>query len=105
MRTGSSRTPWSDEAERGPQHEPDQEVDEDRDDERDVVEPHGALVVGADEAWRVEVDPADPREPRDDGDLAEEVVRDHGVRQRDHQEVDARAAAGDGAEHEADERS
>ncbi len=43
-------------------------------------------------------DPADAAEARHDRDLAEEQVRDHGEDQRDHQEVDAVAAAGQRAE-------
>ena len=43
-------------------------------------------------------DAADPAEARDRRDLAEEQVRDHGVRQRDHQEVNADTPARERAE-------
>ena len=56
----------------------------------------------ADEGGRVPVDAGDRREPPELDHLAEEVVGDHAVREREHQEVDPQAAGRDGPEEHAD---
>ena len=96
--------PLERDAERGPHDVADQAVDDEGGTERDVVE---AVAVGddvADEARRVAVDAADPREAGDHGHLADEVEGDHRERQRDHQEVDPEAARGDRAEDHPEQR-
>ena len=58
----------------------------------------------ADPAGGVLVDPTNARETRDDRHLAEEVRRDNGVGEGDHQEVDADAPRRDGPEDQSDGR-
>ena len=58
----------------------------------------------ADPAGGIPVDPANARETRDERHLAEEVRRDHGVREGDHQKVDADAPRRDRPEHQSDGR-
>ena len=91
-------------AERRADDVPDQQVHEHGRDERDVVEALPVLDDVPDEARRVLIDPGDRREAADERDRADEEERDHRVRQRQHQEVDAVAPRRDGAEHEPDRR-
>ena len=58
--------------------------------------------MGVEQAGRV--DAGDPAEAGDRRHLTEHVVADHGVGERQHEEVDARGPAGQGAEQEGDER-
>ena len=75
---------------------------EHREHERDVVEAVRVRVGVADDVRRR--DAADAAEARELRDLAEEQVRDHAERERDHEEVDADAARGERAEDERDAR-
>ena len=88
--------------ERRPQHVSDQDVNGKRDDQRRVVEAEGVHLRKPDQVRRV--DPADTSEAGESDHLAEEVVRDHRVRERDHQEVDASAPARKGAQEKAKQR-
>ena len=73
-----------------------------RADQRDVVEALAVVRDVADEAGRVPIDAGDGREPADQRHRPDEEERDHRVREREHEEVDAEASRRDGAEHEPD---
>jgi hypothetical protein len=66
--------------------------------EREVVQPY----------WPIEkrrrIDSRYAAEPGDGGDLAEDVVADDGIGQRQHEEVDAERAARQCTEHQCDQR-
>ena len=85
-------------SERRPHEVAQQGIDSQCDGECDVIEAIRVRVDVADHTRRR--DAADPSESRDVRHLAEEEVGDHGVRQRDHQEVDADAAIRERAEEE-----
>ncbi len=80
------------------------QVDDDRGPERDVVELVRVADDVSDPPGRVSIDAGDRREPAELRHLAEEVIRDHAVGQRQHQEVDAETACGDEAEDQPDQR-
>ena len=82
--------------------ETDQDVADERAAEGDVVEAVAVVDDVAHPVRRVAVDAGDRREASELRHGAEEEVQDHAERQRQHQEVDAVAARGDGAEHERD---